>query len=58
MDYQLVACNVQHELYKTNTVDLNDEAIYDLSDLSLSNPLTLPFAAANLSVPFYLEWRL
>jgi hypothetical protein len=64
MDYELVACNVQQDPYKTK-VYLNDEAlifadgaIYVISDLSLSNPLTLSYVATTDGVPSDLEWLL
>lgn len=64
MDYELVASNVQHELYKAK-VYLNDEAlifadraICGISDLSLSNPLTLSYVVTSTGVPSDLEWLL
>lgn len=63
MDYELVACNVQHDSYKTK-VYLNDEALIFtdgamygpcISDLSLSNPLTLSYVATSTGVPFDLD---
>lgn len=61
MDYELVACNVQHDSYKTK-VYLNDEALiftdgamYGTSDLSLSKPLTLSYVATSTGVPSDLD---
>jgi hypothetical protein len=55
-----------NDSYKTQAqVYLNDEdlmfadgAMYGISDLSLSNPLTLSYVATSTGVPSDLEWLL